>query len=138
MKMQKKAHRYLELAATGDTDSKEFYSLGRQLAAKGLDPKHSGLMERALILDNKSIVQAYIDATAHGKCPSVLKLKMSSVGITKPNRRHLQAVLNEIARNAKAVDRLKHTTKTRAPHREAALDELDELTVSEDDVDTEF
>ncbi len=107
MKMQKIAWRYLELIKKGDTTTEEFYHLSRLLAVKGLDPKHKGVEERALILDNRATIKAYIKATKYGKCPIGLKIKLAEIGITKPNRKRLQAILNGIAKKATHVDRLK-------------------------------
>lgn len=141
---------YLGLNARTDLSKQErtrLRDLSRTLTARGLDPKHSGLEERAKVSDNLSLVLSYVEharraehadkvSASAQRVLDVETQKLRVAGIST-NRKHLQELVRQITENTKAADKLKRTDKTRAPHREAALEELEELAVSEDDVETE-
>ena len=154
MKILKKVERFLELSnmsSRNESEQKELVSLRRMLTARGLDPRHqTGLRERAIVFDNRSLVQTYIEtakrvehsdkvtsSTQHALDDMTQKLRM--LGIENTNRRSLQTILNELKQNAKAADRLKRTKTTRAPHKSPAIDEeiydADDEYDEEDDVD---
>ena len=154
MKIMAKVTRYIELSDATVLDAseqKERTKLHRTLTACGLSPKHQrGLKERAIVFDNKSLVQAYIKAAERAK--HIKKLSRRSrrslgkmtwqlydLGIENVNCRSLQTIMNELKQNAKAADQLKRKRMTRPPHRSAQPEEIyydgaDEFN-EEDDVD---
>ena len=133
------------------SEKKERSALRGELASCGLKPKHqNGLVQRAIVFDNKSLVQAYIKAAERAK--HIKKLSRRSrrslgkmtwqlydLGIENVNCRSLQTIMNELKQNAKAADQLKRKRTTRPPHRSAQPEEIyydgaDEFN-EEDDVD---
>ena len=134
-KFSLKAARYIELARRNRSgqEKKEFHKLDRKLTAKGLDPKHCRLEERAAILDNGRVIRYFLDETEHGGfAPKRLIKALKELGI-RPERGHIIRVQREIAQNAKAAERLKHFTKSRSKHNDTTLEEELELAASEDD-----
>ncbi len=149
MKILKKVERFLELSnmpSRNESEQKELVSLRRMLTARGLDPRHqTGLRERALIFDNRSLVRAYIETAKRVERSSKvvssaqhelddMAQDLRMLGIGNPNHRSLQTALNELKRNAKAADRLKRTKTTRAPHKSPAIDDDADGYDEEDDV----
>ena len=151
MKIKDKANRYLELSNKSElstSEQKERSSLWRMLTACGLTPKHTcGLIDRALIFDNKSLIQAYIKAAEHAEHTKKLSRRsrrslgrmtwqLYGLGMKNVNYRSLQTILNELKQNAKAADRLKRTKMTRPPHRLSALEEEDYVADNDTDQET--
>lgn len=146
----KLAAEYLGLNARTDLSKQErarLRDLSRTLTARGLDPKHCGLEERAKVSDNLSLVRSYVENARRAEhadkvsagAQHVLDIetqKLRVAGIST-NRKHLQELVRQITENQRAADRLKHTDKTRAPHRNASVDELDAIAEEEDDVEEE-
>ncbi|MBP5656746.1 hypothetical protein J6X15_04150 [Candidatus Saccharibacteria bacterium] len=149
----KLAHEFKELAGKASLPKEEkrrLNCLSRTLTARGLDPKHSGLTERAMVLDNLCLVNDYIKAARRAEHSDKVTARaqealdkmiqrLHDVGLDQTGRKHLQEIVRQIGENQRAAERLKHTNKTRAPHRNAALEEeIEELAAaSEDDVEME-
>ena len=135
-KLSLMATRYTELAGRrnrNNDEKRELRELERKLTAKGLDPKHRGLAERAAILDNKKVINEFLDETERNGFASESLIKaLKKLGI-RPERGHIIRVQREITQNAKAAERLKHSTKCRAQRDDATLNEELELAASEDD-----
>ena len=131
---EKKAAEYIELMnAEKKTEKvkKELYKLGRQLTARGLDPQHKGLANRARIADYERLVAAFL-AEPEGKENFWTKLELLQAGI-KPDRNHLRTTLGEIKRNERAAHKLRHTKKSAPPHRSMVIEEFDDLDLEEED-----
>lgn len=149
MKVTKKAIRFDELSKKSELNAKEqkeIASLRRFLTAKGLDPRHNGLMDRAIVLENMSVVEQFIEAAKRAEHTDkvsesaqytldALKARLKNLGLENLNRRYLQSLIKNIKQNAREADRLKRSCKTRAPHKVSSTD--DELFVDDDETDEE-
>ena len=150
MVITKKAIRFDELSKKSKLDTKEqkeIASLRRFLTAKGLDPRHNGLINRAIVLDNMSDVEKFIEAARRAEhtdkvsesaqyALDTLRGRLKNLGLENLNRRYLQSLIKDIKQHAREADRLKRTCKTRAPHKVSSTAD-DELFVDDDETDEE-
>ena len=149
MKILAKATRYMELSRQSKKltapEKKEHSALRGELASCGLDPKHQkGLVQRAIVFDNKKTVRAFIKDASNPRSTrhhlEVWADTLRKLGIENVKAKSLQTILNSFETNADATDRLKHRKKTRPPHRSAQPEEIyyddaDDKINEEDDVD---
>ncbi|MBQ9684317.1 hypothetical protein IJV57_02465 [Candidatus Saccharibacteria bacterium] len=128
-----KAARFLDLSDKKEssdlsrTEAKEIYCLRRELRARGLNPDQlEGLPERALILDHRTVVMAFL--SSGGKNRS-LKKKLQRLRIDT-NVKKLSTIISGINLATKEADKLKRgghgkvkASKVFADRREAAIAE---------------
>lgn len=89
----------------------EVASLRRELAARGLDPKHVvGLEYRALVFTNKAAVKNFVDMRDNDKRRGVAIDNLEKLGIA-PDKQCLKRMLAEFKQNAKKIGRRKNPKK---------------------------
>lgn len=106
-------------------EAKEIFHLRRKLRARGLNPNQlEGLPERALVLDHRTVVEAFLNSS--GKSRS-LKMKLKELGINA-NVRRLSEIISGIKLATKEANKLKRgghgkvkASKELADRHEAAI-----------------
>ena len=114
MKYSEKASKYLELCGIEHPTSyqqEKISNLRRELAALGLDPQHpKGLTYRALVYDNRRVIEAFLDLIESKKDTNGLGRQLRGFGIDISKPQELRRLLASFKTNAKAIDK-KKTTK---------------------------
>lgn len=108
-----KAERYVTLnALKGGAKlctkaAEEVAKLRRELAARGLDPQHVvGLEYRALVFDNRALVQSFVNMRNNDKRRATTIAKLMKLGIA-PDKQRLEHMLADFKLNAKKIDKKK-------------------------------
>ena len=108
-------------------EAEEIFHLRRELRARGLNPDQlEGLPERALVLDHRTVVKAFLNSDGKNRS---LRNKLKELGIDA-NFRRLSEIISELKLAKKEADKLKRgghgktkASKVFADRREAAIAE---------------
>jgi hypothetical protein len=111
MKYSEKASRYLELCGLEKPDryqAEKLSSLRRELSALGLDPQHTtGLTYRALVYDNRRLIEAFLDLSDNKKDTAGIGRQLHSFGIDISRKQELRLMLAKFKTCKKETDRKK-------------------------------
>lgn len=111
MKYSEKASKYLELCGIDSPthyQAEKLSQLRRELSAIGLDPQHpNGLTYRALVYDNKRLIETFLDLCDSKKDTLGLGRQLHRFGIDINKKAELRRILASFKTNAKVIDRKK-------------------------------
>ena len=145
MKYSKNASRFLELSKIKNPTSAEIKERNRlrsELAAIGLDPRHQdGLEYRALVYDNRRLIEVFLDLSDKKKDTNGLGWQLRGFGIDISKKDKLRHILAGFKTSAKDNDKkkaIKRVSMTKPTFDDIEAAQVVEGEDDEDNEDAEY